>query len=97
VRGAFRRGDSGGDGTVDLSDPVFTLRALFQGGPAPGCAEAADADNDGKVDLADPVLIFDFLFRGGPPPTAPGAGTCGLDPDAAGAPGDLGCEKYGAC
>jgi hypothetical protein len=98
-RGRFRRGDASGDGSLDLGDAVLTLRSLFQGGPAPGCAEAADTDNDGKADLADPILVLDFLFRGGPPPAAPGPppGPCGPDPDPAGSPGDLGCEIYVSC
>jgi len=32
---AARSGDVNGDGTVDLSDPVYLLRYLFAGGPAP--------------------------------------------------------------
>jgi hypothetical protein len=98
-RGSFRRGDAGGDGLIDLADAVLVLRALFQGGPAPGCAEAADANNDGRTDLADPVLVLEFLFQSGPPPAAPGPppGPCGPDTDPAGSPGDLGCESYASC
>jgi hypothetical protein len=97
--GGFRRGDADGDGTLSIADAVFTLRALFQGGPAPGCAEAADADNDGAVGLADPVSVLEFLFRGGPPPAAPGPppGPCGLDTDAPGSPAHLGCAAYEGC
>jgi hypothetical protein len=97
--GGFRRGDADGDGTLSIADAVFTLRALFQGGPAPDCAEAADADNDGAVGLADPVSVLEFLFRGGPPPAAPGPppGPCGLDADPPGSPADLGCALYASC
>jgi hypothetical protein len=95
--GAFRRGDASGNGSIDVADAVFTLRMLFQGGPAARCAEAPDADNDGTVGLADAVLILDFLFRGGPPPAAPGPTSCGADPDPAGSPGNLGCGSYDAC
>jgi hypothetical protein len=97
--GAFRRGDSDGDGALSIADAVFTLRALFQGGPEPGCAEAADADNDGAVGLSDPVSVLEFLFRGGPPPAAPGPppGPCGLDTDPPGSPAGLGCALYASC
>ena len=97
--GAFRRGDSDGDGSVSLADAVFTLRGLFQGGPPPGCAESADADNDGSIGVSDPVSVLEFLFRGGPPPAAPGPppGPCGLDTDPPGSPADLGCAAYASC
>ena len=31
----FRRGDSNGDGALDISDPIYTLQFLFTGGQAP--------------------------------------------------------------
>jgi hypothetical protein len=97
--GAFRRGDADGDGVLNLADAVFSLRALFQGGPAPGCTEAADTDNDGAVNVSDPIAILEHLFRGGPPSAAPGPppGPCGLDTDPPGSPADLGCAAYEGC
>jgi hypothetical protein len=97
--GGFRRGDSDGDGALDLADAVFTLRALFQGGQDLGCAEAADLDNDGSINVTDPISVLEFLFRGGPPPAAPGPppGPCGLDTDPPGSPADLGCAAYASC
>jgi hypothetical protein len=97
--GAFRRGDSDGDGSMNLADAVFTLRSLFQGGPAAPCAEAADADNDGAVGLSDPVSVLEFLFRGGPPPASPGPppAPCGLDTDVEGSAANLGCASYESC
>jgi hypothetical protein len=95
----FHRGDANGDGRLDLVDAVFLLRGLFAGGPAPRCAEATDVDNDGDVDVGDAVQVLGFLFQGGTPPAPPGPppAPCGVDPDAPGAPGDLGCEVYASC
>src|ERR1041385_3518797 len=45
----FVRGDSSGDGAVDLNDAVYSLAYLFQGGETPGCLEAADANDDGAL------------------------------------------------
>ena len=33
----FVRGDSNGDGKVDISDAIYLLSYLFRGGPAVGC------------------------------------------------------------
>lgn len=79
----FRRGDSNSDNTVNLSDPVFTLAHLFQGGPQPRCLDAADANDDGSINLTDNVITLAFLFQGGPPPAAPGPQGCGTDPTTA--------------
>ena len=95
----FHRGDSNADGDVNLSDPVFTLGHLFRGEPAPACLEAADANNDARVEITDPIATLEFLFRGGTPPAPPGAppAFCGLDTDASGSAGDIGCGAYEGC
>jgi hypothetical protein len=66
----FLRGDSNGDGTIDISDPVATLKHLFSG-LALDCEDAADFDDGGSLDLTDAVATLDFLFREGPSPAAP--------------------------
>jgi hypothetical protein len=79
----FRRADSNSDGTVDISDAIFTLAYLFQGGQSPDCQEANDANDDTLLDLSDPVFLLECLFlgRGLHQVPAPGAYDCG--PDAA--------------
>jgi hypothetical protein len=67
----FLRGDSDGDGTLDISDAVATVGYLFLGAQAPRCLDAADANDDGQLDLTDPIFCLDFLFRGGGPPPEP--------------------------
>jgi len=75
----FVRGNTNGDSDVDLSDGVWILRFLFQGGPQALCYDSMDSNDDGNVDLSDAPYIFNFLFLGGPeiPPPYPLAG---MDP-----------------
>ncbi len=61
------------DGSVaatnpQLTDGIFVLNFLFQGGPTPGCMEACDTNASGDLNLTDGVYIFGYLFLGGPPP-----------------------------
>jgi len=75
----FRRGDSNGDGMIDIADPVGLLQHLFTGGAAPICLDSGDSDDNGSVDIADAVLLLSHLFIDGVPPAAPWP-DCGLDP-----------------
>lgn len=67
----FLRGDADNNGKLDMTDAIFILRHLYQGGEAPLCEDAADADDTGVIALTDAVRILSFLFRGGPPPLFP--------------------------
>ena len=89
----FRRGDGNADGTVDITDGVVLLAALFQGGGLPGCMDAADTNDDGTMDIADPIFIFQYLFVGGNVPPSPGPGECGADPTK----DVLDCQAYDGC
>jgi len=77
-------GNANGDGARDLSDAVYELAWLFQGGPIPvpfctmpgpkaeGCArENGNTNGDGARDLSDVVYLLAWLFQGGPEPVAP--------------------------
>ena len=77
---SFRRGDADSTGTVDLSDAIAVLNALFLGAGPLGCPDAADADDDGALNLTDAVAVLLHLFAGGPAPPPPGPGACGRDP-----------------
>jgi hypothetical protein len=85
----FIRGDSNGDGGVDISDPLLTIFGLFVNKDYLTCADAADANDDGDLDITDPVLVLGFLFSGAGtwlrPPPFPGYGVDwtadGLPPD----------------
>ena len=92
---AFHRGDTNGDGTLDIADAVRLLRFLFLGaGGRPRCMEAANANDDAGLDIGDPVFILNFLFRGFAPPPFPGPPPrpCGVDMTPS-----LTCEAYHAC
>lgn len=85
----FIRGDSNGDGTLDISDPIRTLSYLFAGGVSIACLDAADANDDGAVDISDAIHSLSYLFTGGkdiPPPTI----MSGMDPTT----DQLGCGLY---
>jgi len=88
---AFRRGDSNGDGAIDLSDAVNTLSMLFLGTGNVLCQDAADSNDDGSIDLSDAVIILSCLFLGSPPALKPPYPGTGVDPtdDA------LDCAQYG--
>jgi hypothetical protein len=92
----FTRGDANADGETDLSDAVFVLSYLFNGGPAPDCLDAADSNDSGDAapDLSDPIYLLSFLFLGGPEPPAP-FDECGSDPTV---DGDyLSCDAFTPC
>jgi hypothetical protein len=75
----FIRGDSNGDGAVDISDALNTLFYLFGQSVAPGCLDALDADDGGAINIADVVFVLGYLFQDGPPPAAPFPAP-GIDP-----------------
>src|SRR5262249_8952809 len=88
----FRRGDTNGDGHVDLSDAVATLGFLFQGTVKVGCLDAADANDDDTVNLTDAIYTLAFLFQGGKPLPEPGKDNCGFDPGRS-----IGCADSPGC
>tara|TARA_Y100000758_G_scaffold254635_1_gene191433 strand:- start:247 stop:1215 length:969 start_codon:yes stop_codon:yes gene_type:complete len=83
--GLFIRADSNSDGTLDISDPVRTLEALFVDGVRPLCLKSHDSNDDGVVDLSDAVFSLFFLFQGGAAPGTPFP-SCGEDPSEDGLP-----------
>jgi formylglycine-generating enzyme required for sulfatase activity len=76
-------GDSNGDKALDLSDAIYLLSRLFQGGDAlvffcipasakeDGCAETnGDNNGDDALDLSDAIYLLGHLFQGGLAPVA---------------------------
>ena len=88
----FARADANGDGTVNITDPIFVLGYLFLGDDAPTCIDAADGDDSGVVNITDPLYILNGLFLGGPLPPAPYP-DCGPDPTE----DDLTCDEFARC
>lgn len=78
----FWRGDSNGDGAINITDAVSILAFLFTGGVEPGCKDAADANDDGSLNITDAIFVLGYLFLGGEGPPAPGFHVCGADPTA---------------
>ncbi|MBI4606520.1 MAG: hypothetical protein HY721_31530 [Planctomycetes bacterium] len=89
----FVRGDSNGDGGVDLADAIGGLNYLFRGASAPPCMDAANTNGVGGFDLSDPIFTLSWFFLGGPEPPAPGPFQCGPNPGGR----SLGCKEYSAC
>ena len=89
--GRFRRGDSNGDGSLNITDPISLLGFLFLGGERPPCFDAADADDSGALEITDPIRILNHLFLGGEPLPAPGSDVCGGDPTEDIPGNDFGC------
>ncbi|MEM7234387.1 MAG: dockerin type I domain-containing protein [Planctomycetota bacterium] len=87
----FARGNANSDVFVDISDPTYILKYLFNNGPAPDCEDAADANNDGEIDISDAIFVLSFLFMGGETIPQPFP-QCGLDQ---GTIDLLGCEEAG--
>jgi hypothetical protein len=86
----FVRGDSNGDGRVDIADAVKALEHLFLGTAEIRCLAAADADGSDVLDLTDPIGVLGHLFLGGPGAIAePGPHACSPDRDSL-----LGCAEY---
>jgi hypothetical protein len=92
VTNDFHRADSNDDGIVNISDIIWLLAELFNGGPVTDCAKADDSNDDGTVDAADAVFTATYIFLGGAAPAAP-FGTCGSDPGQT--PAD--CVSYNSC
>jgi hypothetical protein len=65
---SFTRGDTNGDGDINIADVIFLVNYLFLDGPAPTPLAAGDADSSGEVDIADVIFLINYLFLDGPPP-----------------------------
>jgi hypothetical protein len=79
-RYAWTNGDTNGDGTIDLSDPIQLLNYLFFAGAEPAplfcedlttvpVLENGDVNADGRLDVSDPIHLLSWLFRGGARPS----------------------------
>jgi hypothetical protein len=78
----FRRGDTNGDGRVNLVDVIHIWENIFLGKRQLACPDAADFDDRNGVDITDPVLILNLLFRRVNLSAPPGPFECGPDPTA---------------
>ncbi|MCA8960423.1 MAG: hypothetical protein KDC38_07915 [Planctomycetes bacterium] len=90
---SFVRGDLNDDGSIDISDAVFGLGALFiPGSPLSTCADASDTNDDSSYDVSDIVFLLAALFVPGATPI-PEPVSCGDDPTA----DALTCDTHTSC
>jgi hypothetical protein len=79
----FVRGDANIDGSLTITDPIVSIRSLFQEAGESlvylDCQDAGDSNDDGQLDLSDPIYLLRYLFLAGPPLPAPFP-RCGPDP-----------------
>ncbi len=89
----FIRGDSNGDGIVNIADGIYLRDYLFvPPSPPPTCFDSADVNDDGGLDISDIIFVILFQFTQGAPPPAPYP-NCDADPTADG----LDCQMYSPC
>jgi hypothetical protein len=58
----FIRGDSNGDGTIDLADAIRVLFGLFVKADLLTCPDAADFDDSGTLEITDAIGVLKLLF-----------------------------------
>jgi hypothetical protein len=68
-----------GDSRLDISDAIFLLSYLFQGGASPSCASLCDFQQDQRIDVSDAIgiLMYSLVGRPTPPPPSIPAEICG--------------------
>ena len=89
----FKRGDTDGDGELDIGDAVRVFGFLFRGFPEELiCARAADANDSGRVDISDGIEVLAHLFLTAMPLPPPFI-DCGEDLTE----DDLDCRAFQAC
>ena len=50
----------------DITDIIYTVDYMFDGGPAPTVMNSIDVDGSGLIDVSDLVYFVEFSFDGGP-------------------------------
>jgi hypothetical protein len=63
-------GDANNDGLVNITDAVYVIQYIFNGGPGPVPYEAGDANCDGLTNVTDAVYLIQYIFNEGPEPCA---------------------------
>ena len=64
-------GDADGSGFVNITDAVYLIQYIFNGGPEPDPYESGDANCDGTVNITDAVYLINYIFGGGFDPCDP--------------------------
>ncbi len=61
-------GDVDGSDVVNISDAIYLIDYIFNGGPAPSPVLVGDVDHDTLVTISDAVYLINYIFNGGPAP-----------------------------
>ena len=61
-------GDANADELTNITDAVYLIGFIFNGGEPPEPMEAGDVNCDELVNITDAVYLIQFIFSGGPPP-----------------------------
>ncbi len=62
-------GDANGDTMISISDAVFIINFVFQGGPPPDPICLGDSNGTGSVNISDAIYLISFIFGGGAGPS----------------------------
>jgi hypothetical protein len=65
----YLRGDTNGDGIVNVGDIVYLVSYLYKGGPEPYPVWVGDCNCDEIVNVGDIVFLVSYLYKGGDPPS----------------------------
>ena len=63
-------GDANSDGSVNVSDAVYLIAYIFNGGPAPSPLGYGNVNCDSGINISDAVYLIAYIFSGGPAPCA---------------------------
>ncbi len=61
-------GDADGNGITTISDSVYLINYIFNGGPEPPEYCRGDADGNVLINISDAVYLLTYIFGGGPAP-----------------------------
>lgn len=63
-------GDANNDELTNITDAVYLIAYIFNGGPAPQPPLSGDVNCDEIPNITDAVYLIQFIFNGGPAPCA---------------------------
>ncbi|MFH2056015.1 MAG: dockerin type I repeat-containing protein [bacterium] len=81
-------GDANNDGIANITDAVYIVQYIFNGGPTPLNQSYADITGDCIVNIADATTMIGFIFTGNPPYLGRGCVSQDFNPGCASDPVD---------
>jgi hypothetical protein len=68
----YQPGEVNNDCKLNVSDPVYLIKYIFEDGAEPICFSSGYANGDDKINISDPVYLINYIFRDGEPPVPMG-------------------------